>query len=407
MGALGVDFVCLFLKYSNREAREMESELAWAQYVCSCFQVPLHYYEIDLARPHSDDGLDSGTLGHADAETGQNRDLERIDSFSTAASNGAGLEREEYERFTKEIRLHMYAQVHRSLGGNGTLVVIMGHHKDDCDENRLEQLSRGHLIGDMDGMSVARRLDLDSQKAMILLRPFLSRRKRDFFDVLQYLRVPYARDSTPPWSVRGRFRKTLDSLPSLEKERLLSDLDEFSFLATAAHRSLIGQQSSCNKLDDFLQPVLEKGVQFCVCDLQQLVTVHFPERGAANTALYGSPLPTQDSKVAGGDHDEATRPVSESFDFSLLADSVTRIRYAWNERETSEQLRIPESQSLEYTVFERLCFRGVELVVAAACLETKKGHFQTSKGLGINRKSIRHVWINLCDCKKQISGWNQ
>ena len=57
----------------------------------------------------------------------------------------AGITREEYERVTKEIRFRMYAEL---LPGTEHGVVVLGHHADDADENALEQLCRGHRVGE-------------------------------------------------------------------------------------------------------------------------------------------------------------------------------------------------------------------------------------------------------------------
>ena len=47
------------------------------------------------------------------------------------------------------------------------VVVILGHHKDDCDENRVEQLSRGHILSDnFSGMT---QLKLEPTKNLVLL----------------------------------------------------------------------------------------------------------------------------------------------------------------------------------------------------------------------------------------------
>ena len=68
----------------------------------------------------------------------------------------AGLTREEYERETKRIRLRMYAEtakLERADASTRRTVVLVGHHLDDCDENRVEQLAAGHLLGDLRGMN--------------------------------------------------------------------------------------------------------------------------------------------------------------------------------------------------------------------------------------------------------------
>ena len=92
---------CLLLVYPNRQPWEVDAEKAWASWVCQELHVELFIYEIQLARPHGD--------------------------------TVAGLSREEYERFTKEIRFRMY----RCLCEKSVSAVVLGHHQDDVDENRL------------------------------------------------------------------------------------------------------------------------------------------------------------------------------------------------------------------------------------------------------------------------------
>lgn len=76
-------------------------------------------------------------------------------------------------------------------------LVVMGHHADDADENRLAELGKG-TVADVDGMSV-----LSVCHGTTLYRPLLSQRKALFYDVARVARVPYMVDSTPLWSRRG------------------------------------------------------------------------------------------------------------------------------------------------------------------------------------------------------------
>ena len=99
------------------------------------------------------------------------------------------------------------------------MCVILGHHQDDCDENRLESLARGHVISNaLAGMSYVKLENCDkvdgedasSLEPIVVLRPFLDFRKSDFLDVLTRLKLPFARDSTPLWSVRGQTRTVFE-----------------------------------------------------------------------------------------------------------------------------------------------------------------------------------------------------
>ena len=100
-------------------------------------------YEVCLARPHAENGEE------------------------------VGVTREEYERWTKEIRFRMYRCLLEDCPGRSA--VILGHHQDDVDENRLDHLMKGHVLGDVEGMWAWREIH-----GVQLFRPLLHRRKVDF-----------------------------------------------------------------------------------------------------------------------------------------------------------------------------------------------------------------------------------
>jgi len=279
---LKVDFCCLYIKHSNRD--DQDAELQWAKFICAKYEVDLYFYHVKLTRPHNTNATTTVTADSLEPTSveGPSTDLtSQLKEASKARINTMkklpGLTRDEYEMYTKMIRFHMYKQcglmdrVEQKDDDPMDLVIILGHHKDDCDENRLEQLSRGHLLGDLDGMS---EILLHDEKLLSTLhhgdnssvtcqksheshgqkshdarianlfqwRPFLKRRKQDFLDTLEHYKTVYARDSTPAWSVRGRTRNLLDfmcdersnpgCLTTAEKNAFLWLLDNYSKKST-------------------------------------------------------------------------------------------------------------------------------------------------------------------------------
>eukprot|EP00929_Paragymnodinium_shiwhaense_P072563 TRINITY_DN36828_c0_g1_i1.p1 TRINITY_DN36828_c0_g1~~TRINITY_DN36828_c0_g1_i1.p1 ORF type:complete len:741 (+),score=88.06 TRINITY_DN36828_c0_g1_i1:84-2306(+) len=200
---------CLMLSYPNRDEEEVRGEMDWATWVCWVLRVQLACCPVRLTRPHNDDG--DGSDG-------------AIDAASTPAMELPGLSREEYERYTKEIRFRMYRVLLADC--TGPCAVILGHHLDDIDENRLDHLLKGHVLGDVEGMKVWREI-LD----VPLFRPLLRHRKHEFMAYLLSYPTPFFRDSTPVWSVRGRTRAALDAFPSASREPLLELLNRFGALA--------------------------------------------------------------------------------------------------------------------------------------------------------------------------------
>ena len=126
------------------------------------------------------------------------------------------LSRERYESVTKEIRFRMYRlaldRELRAAPGQRTGVVVIGHHQDDVDENRLTELSKGNLVH-VDGMhSRIEHFDVT------VLRPLLQLRKVAMFALADHARLPYMASGRPcPWGGgaadtvwTGRFHSVLE-----------------------------------------------------------------------------------------------------------------------------------------------------------------------------------------------------
>lgn len=324
---------CLMLLYPNRSHEEVEGEKEWAAWTCRKLGVELHGFSVHLTRPH----------GEKD---------------QLALEDGAGLTREEYERYTKEIRFRMYRSM---LACDSRGAVVLGHHLDDLDENRLDHLQKGHVVGEMEGMRTFREVG-----GVPLLRPLLSRRKSDFQAVLASFPTPFFRDSTPAWSVRGSTRAVLDSLDPDTGAQALQLLDAFGTLAAEVGEEV--EAAIASWMAEHVRPIaLPKGAEGLLVPLSELLTLDVGQRLLEVSAL------------------------------------VERLRAIWNPAAAGNAVvgEIPESQAADAQWF--LFQRGF-LAAAERLAPKRQGHYQVSENLALSRKAVRHLYDNARDCRKPHFG---
>ncbi|CAD7949128.1 unnamed protein product [Amoebophrya sp. A120] len=171
----------LHLRHCNRQ--EQKHEEFWVRELANRLGIPLYAYTIELQRPHGD--------------------------LKT------GLSRERYEEVTKKIRFKMYENCFEEMKTENNFVII-GHHQDDVDENRIAELLKGSVVH-INGVETFVKID-----NLLLCRPLLERRKQEFFDFAKEFQLCYMRDSTPKWSRRGCIRQLLDW--NVENENLQEEL---------------------------------------------------------------------------------------------------------------------------------------------------------------------------------------
>ena len=117
------------------------------------------------------------------------------------------IKRSEYEITTKNIRFDLYNKV---ANRHRCTEILLGHHKDDIIENVFNNICRGRNILDL---SV---LKTDSTiKSVIISRPLLNLHKEVILKYAHQYNIPYFKDSTPDWSLRGIFRRQI--YPLLDK----------------------------------------------------------------------------------------------------------------------------------------------------------------------------------------------
>jgi tRNA(Ile)-lysidine synthetase-like protein len=103
-----------------------------------------------------------------------------------------------YEKYTRNVRYSTY----RNIGGDA--MVVMGHNKDDCLENILENISNCHKYDNLFGMDT-----VVQQDGITFFRPLLSIPKDDIVAYAVKHQIPFLPNSTPPHFHRGKIRNSV------------------------------------------------------------------------------------------------------------------------------------------------------------------------------------------------------
>jgi tRNA(Ile)-lysidine synthetase-like protein len=127
--------------------------------------------------------------------------------------------RSDYEIITKNIRLDFYKEI---MQKENTNYILLGHHKDDIIENIVANICRGRNILDL---AVIKKISIINN--INIGRPMIDYYKSTIYEFAHNYQVPYFKDSTPSWSVRGKYRNEI--YPAIEsafttnvKENLIS-----------------------------------------------------------------------------------------------------------------------------------------------------------------------------------------
>lgn len=161
---VNVEVVALHIQYNNRNESQYESD--YLKHWCCKLGIKLFVYNITH--------------------------IKRDDT-----------KREDYERETREIRFNLYKTMMFGYDGG----VILGHIRDDIFENIFRNISMNVNPFNITGMEKITNFD-----NFTILRPFLNINKNDIISFAEKFYVPYFCDTTPDWSMRGRFRNKLRPL---------------------------------------------------------------------------------------------------------------------------------------------------------------------------------------------------
>jgi len=178
---LGYNVICLHINYNNRNETYEEQEFIekW------CYYNSIKLY------------------------------VKTLDNIKRAASK-----RNEYEAITKKIRFDFYKEI---MLKEGQTNILLGHHTDDVIENIFANVCRGRNILDLAVIKIN-----CSIEGINIMRPMVGFYKNSIYEFAKMYQVPYFKDTTPHWSVRGKYRNKI--YPQLENAfpALKSNLLELS-----------------------------------------------------------------------------------------------------------------------------------------------------------------------------------
>ena len=108
------------------------------------------------------------------------------------------IKRTDYENKSKEIRFKLYKDVLKKYDCSE---ILLGHHKDDIIENVFNNICRGRNILDLSVIKKTNKI-----LGVKISRPMISIHKDKIYEFAHNYDVPYFKDTTPYWSLRGIYR---------------------------------------------------------------------------------------------------------------------------------------------------------------------------------------------------------
>lgn len=109
--------------------------------------------------------------------------------------------RSDYEKITKDIRFNFYNEI---MELNNMYCVLLAHHKDDIIENIFTNICRGRSI-----LNLAVIKESSVIQGVSIKRPLLNVLKSEIYDFAHEHDIPYFKDTTPSWSIRGLYRNKM------------------------------------------------------------------------------------------------------------------------------------------------------------------------------------------------------
>lgn len=167
----------------------------------------LHYFEYEVIAAHinynnrEESKREQSFLEQWCRYNGISLYVKSIDDLKRGTTN-----RTDYESMTKNIRIDFYKEV---MEKENVDCVLLAHHKDDIVENIFANVCRGRNLLDLAVI----------KKDSVIHNIHFGRPMNDFYKDAIYefahkYQVPYFKDTTPDWSVRGKYRNVI--YPSLE-----------------------------------------------------------------------------------------------------------------------------------------------------------------------------------------------
>lgn len=111
------------------------------------------------------------------------------------------IKRSDYENETRIIRYNFYKEI---INKENTNAIMLAHHKDDIIENIFANFCRGRNLLDLPAISDIKEID-----GVKIIRPMLDHFKYEIYNFSKIYNVPYFKDTTPDWSIRGKYRNKI------------------------------------------------------------------------------------------------------------------------------------------------------------------------------------------------------
>ena len=167
---LGYETICIHINYNNREVSKKESEfiIKW---------------------------LELNNIKYV---------FKEIKDFKRGT-----IKRNNYEEETKNIRFDLYKKTFIDYPDSKN-TVMLGHHKDDVIENIFNNVCRGRNLLELPVMSMENEIN-----NVIIARPMINLFKKEVFEFAHENNIPYMKNTTPDWCMRGIFRYQI--LPLISK----------------------------------------------------------------------------------------------------------------------------------------------------------------------------------------------
>lgn len=121
-------------------------------------------------------------------------------SYSFDFKRGS-IKRSVYESKTKKIKFEFYKSV---LDNYNLKSILLAHHKDDIIENIFTNFCRGENFLNLSVIKYSNEI-----MGVNIIRPLLNYYKYDIYNYAHYNEIPYFLDTTPKWSIRGKFRNNI------------------------------------------------------------------------------------------------------------------------------------------------------------------------------------------------------
>ena len=171
--------------------------------------------------------------------------------------------RSDYEEITKDIRFNLYKEIMKL---NNVDCVLLAHHKDDTIENIFTNICRGRSI-----LNLAVIKESSIIQDVCIQRPLLSVFKSEIYDFAHEHDVPYFKDTTPLWSIRGMYRNILfPKLQNIFGNKIKQNLLNFN-QETIEWNTLISNQivepflNACMYYNNMVQFGIDKYTTYPLC----------------------------------------------------------------------------------------------------------------------------------------------